>query len=186
MQTVTVNFSGQHLSWQHLSISGIYQLLLTRFWPNFKGRFLGQSITDAKCHGDIFPGNIFPGIICPFPEYLSCCWPNNEQTFWTQLWGLNDNIFCSKFFWHNFFWPQNVFEQKNTLNPNFFEPHIFDWTFFLTQHFLVPKFVDLISLDLVFLTNNFFNQKYFPYKFSAQKRIPFNQKFLLDPNYIGQ
>ena len=37
------HLSSQHLSWRHLSISGISQLLLTRFWPNFKGRFLGQS-----------------------------------------------------------------------------------------------------------------------------------------------
>ena len=36
------NLSRQHLSWRHLSISGISQLLLTRFWWNFKGSFLGQ------------------------------------------------------------------------------------------------------------------------------------------------
>ena len=34
----------QHFSWQHLSISGISQLLLALFWPNFKGRFLGDRL----------------------------------------------------------------------------------------------------------------------------------------------
>ena len=31
------------MSWQHLSISGISQLFLTRFWWNFTGSFLGTS-----------------------------------------------------------------------------------------------------------------------------------------------
>ena len=34
------HLSRQHLSWRQLSISGISQLLLTRCWPNIKGRFL--------------------------------------------------------------------------------------------------------------------------------------------------
>ena len=32
-----------------LSILLIYQLLLTRFWPNFNGRFLGTSRIDSNC-----------------------------------------------------------------------------------------------------------------------------------------
>ena len=43
----------QHLSWRHLSISAISQQLLPRFGPNFKGRFLVQSLTDTNGHGDI-------------------------------------------------------------------------------------------------------------------------------------
>ena len=31
-----VIFFRQHLFWWHLSVLGIYQLLLPRFWPNFK------------------------------------------------------------------------------------------------------------------------------------------------------
>ena len=46
--------SRNHLSRRHLSISRINQLLLPRFLPNFKGRLLGTSLTDANCHGDIF------------------------------------------------------------------------------------------------------------------------------------
>ena len=41
----------------------------------FKARFLGSSITDANCHGDICPGNIFP---CQ--EYFTCCWPDFNKT----------------------------------------------------------------------------------------------------------
>ena len=42
--------SGQHLSWGHLSISAISQLLLVRFGSNFKQRVLGTYTTDYKCH----------------------------------------------------------------------------------------------------------------------------------------
>ena len=80
-----LHLSSQHLSSRHLSISGISQLLLSRFWPNIKGRFLGPFWTDSNCHGDLWPGNICPGHICPAQEYLTCYWPNFEQTFWTQF-----------------------------------------------------------------------------------------------------
>ena len=74
----------------HLSISGVSRLLLTRFWWDFKGRFLEPSLTDANSQGDICPGNICPGDICPYQQYLSCYWPDFDQTFVTQfLGGLN-------------------------------------------------------------------------------------------------
>ena len=60
------HMSRQHLSWLNFCIYGLSQLLLTWFWPNFKGRFLGQSLTDANCCGDICPGNNFFGNICHF------------------------------------------------------------------------------------------------------------------------
>ena len=47
------HLSRQHLSWQNLSISGISQLLLTQFLPNFNDRYLGTSRTDSNCHGYI-------------------------------------------------------------------------------------------------------------------------------------
>ena len=53
---------------------------MTRFWPNFKSRFLGQSWTDSNYHGAICPANICPGDICPYQEYLSCYWPDFDQT----------------------------------------------------------------------------------------------------------
>ena len=47
------------------SMSAISQLLLTRFWWNFKRRLLVTSRTDSNCHSDICLGNICPGDICP-------------------------------------------------------------------------------------------------------------------------
>ena len=47
------------------SMSVISQLLLTRFWWNFKRRFMGLSWTDFNCCSNICPGNICQGDICP-------------------------------------------------------------------------------------------------------------------------
>ena len=77
-----------HLSWRQLSMSGISQQLLTQFWPNFKGRFLVPSIADANCHGNICSVHTFPGNNCPYKHNLSCYWPDFDQTFWTQIFGV--------------------------------------------------------------------------------------------------
>ena len=50
---------------------------------NFKCRFLGQSLKNANCYGDICPGNIYPDDICPYQQYLSCYGPD-PQNFQTQ------------------------------------------------------------------------------------------------------
>ena len=76
----------QHISWRHLSISGISQLLLTQFWWNFKHRFLGTSRIDSNFHSDNCPGNIYPGDICPYQEYLSCYWLNFDETLQIGSW----------------------------------------------------------------------------------------------------
>ena len=78
--TVRWYLSRQHLSWRHLSISAISQLLLALFWPNFKGRFLGPFWTYSNCNNDICPGNICSCDICPYPEYFTCYLPNFDQT----------------------------------------------------------------------------------------------------------
>ena len=57
---------GQHLFRQHLSISGLYQLLLTQF---FKGRLLETSRTDSKCHGNFCPGSICPSDFWPYKPW---------------------------------------------------------------------------------------------------------------------
>ena len=80
------HFSRQHLFWWHLYISGISQLLLTLFWPNFKAMFLGSSLKDANCHGDICPGNICPRNICPYQEYISSNWPDFDETLKIGSW----------------------------------------------------------------------------------------------------
>ena len=58
-----------------------YQEYCSCYWPNFKGRFLGPSLTDANCHDNICQGTICPGNICPYQEYLSCRWPNFKGRF---------------------------------------------------------------------------------------------------------
>ena len=76
----------QHLFWRHLSISAISQLLLAWFWPNFKSRFLGPFWTYSNCNNDICPGNICSCDIFPFPEYLSCYWPDHDPTLKVGSW----------------------------------------------------------------------------------------------------
>ena len=72
----------QHLSWQHLSMSRISQLLLARFRPNFKSWLMGPSWTDSKCHGAICPGNICPGDISGISQLiLTRFWPNFKGRF---------------------------------------------------------------------------------------------------------
>ena len=74
------------MSWGHLSISAISQLLLARFGSNFKQMVLGTYTTDYNYHHDISPGNICPGDICPYQQYLSCYWPDFDQTLIKGSW----------------------------------------------------------------------------------------------------
>ena len=80
------HLSRQHLSWKHLTISAISQLLLDRFGSNFRQRVLGTFTTDYNCHHDICPCNICPGDICPYQQYLSCYWPDLDQTLSKGSW----------------------------------------------------------------------------------------------------
>ena len=150
----------QHLSWKHLSISGISQLLLVWFWPNFKSRFLKQFSTYTNCHSDICQGNICLGDICPYQEYLSCYWPNFDQTFLAQFFeSLNfwpQNFVSPKFFWHNKFLDQHFFgdicpyqQYLSSYWPDFDKK--FWATFFCYQNFWGPK----LFLNLNFLTQHF-------------------------------
>ena len=74
------------------SMSVISPLILTRFWPNFKGRFLGHSRTDSNCYGGICQGNICPGNICPYQEYLSCYSTHLDETLNIGSWDHLDQI----------------------------------------------------------------------------------------------
>ena len=155
----------QYLSWQHLSISGISQLLLTQFWPNFKGRFLGQSLIDANCYGDIYPGNICPGNICTYHQpsfflfnhkFKSYCQTSvkvfrlkvdfvlplsqeEEKQQQQQEIYLDPKLFwIQHIFWHKFFLTKIFFWQKICFGPKiFFWPKIFfgPQIFFWTQNF---------------------------------------------------
>ena len=116
-------------------MSVISRLLLTRFWPNFKNRFLGQSWTDSNCHGDICPGNICPGYICLYQQYLSCYLLDLAfflgskiffQHFFDPKFFLIQNFFGPKFFWaKKYLWsahfrPEIFFRPKNFFNPTIF------------------------------------------------------------------
>ena len=68
------------------SKSVISQLLLTRFEPNFKGRFLGPYWTDLYLLCDICQGNICHGDIRPYQEYLICYWSDFDQTLKVVSW----------------------------------------------------------------------------------------------------
>ena len=91
-----------------LSISAISQLLLTRFWPNFKHRFLGPSLTHPNCHGDICAGNICPVDICPYREYLSCYWPNFDQTLVSFLGPSLTDVNCHGDICPGHIWPGDI------------------------------------------------------------------------------
>ena len=68
------------------SISAISQLLLTRFWWNFKGSFLGLFRKDLNYLVNFCPGKICPGDICPYKEYLRCYWPDFDETLNVPSW----------------------------------------------------------------------------------------------------
>ena len=74
------------------SMSAISQLLLTRFWRNFKHRFMGLSWTDFNYRSNICPGNICPGNICLYQEYLSCYWPDFDTTLKVGSWDYLEQI----------------------------------------------------------------------------------------------
>ena len=78
--------SWQHLSRQHLSISGISQLLLPRFWPNFKSRFLGPSWTVPTVMVTCVQATFVLATFVHNQEYLSCYWPNFDQTSKVDCW----------------------------------------------------------------------------------------------------
>ena len=139
----------QHLSWRHLSISAIFQLLLTWLWPNFKDRFLGPFLTYSNCHYDIFSGNICPCDICPYQEYLSCHWPDFDQTLKVGPW---DHL-------------KHIPTVTVKFMKNFIEKNVPKKI--LLQKFLPKKFFVVKS----FLTKKDFSQKeIFPKKIFANKK----------------
>ena len=90
------------------SMSAISQLLLARFWPNYEDRSLGPPWTDFNCNG-----NICPGDICPYQEYLSCYWPDFDQTLKSRFLGPSwTNFFC-----HGYICPGNISHRKTSWNP---------------------------------------------------------------------
>ena len=90
------------------SMSVISQLLFTRFSLNFNGGFLGTSRTSTNCYGDICAGNTCPCDICSYQEYLSCDWPNFDQTLGVGPWDHLEQILPPK----NFRPPPKIWPSK--------------------------------------------------------------------------
>ena len=168
--------SRQHLSWRHLSISRISQLLFSWFWPKFKSRFLGPSWPYSSCRGDICPDNICPDNICPYQQYLisavnthhppklnvrnisAVTVPEVYQTLRVGPWDHLEHIiakknvakkkFAEKKIWRKKKFRQNFFAHKQFLTRNFFSPKFFFCHFFLPNKIFLPNF---------FLPNKFFH-----------------------------
>ena len=138
------NYFAHHHHHHKNSMSAISQLLLTRFWWNFKGRFLWTFRTESNCQGDICPCNICPRNICPYQQYLSCYWADFDQSFWTQFFGalifIDHNFFGPNFFRLKYFLDQKVFGPKIFSLQIFFWPKFFWTRFFSDLNPLYPQF----------------------------------------------
>ena len=47
---------------------------------------------DSDSNSDICPINICPGDICPYQEYLSCYWPDFDETLKVASWEYLEQI----------------------------------------------------------------------------------------------
>ena len=92
------------------------------------------------------PGNICPGDICPDREYLSCYWPNFDQTLgalifldqnflWIKIW-FDHFCFGPKYFLD---WRQNVLVQT-LFGPKLFRTPNYFGTKFFWPEFFIPNF----------------------------------------------
>ena len=83
------------MSWGHLSISAISQLLLARFGSNFKQRVLGTYATDYNCHHDICPGNINIGSSIRWKYFdIDSFNRNKNKIMWTFImWTMHQVVF---------------------------------------------------------------------------------------------
>ena len=130
---------------------------MARFGPNFKGRFLGPSLTDANCHSDICPGNICPGNICPYQEYLSCYWPNFDQTFWTRFFAGFEFLWTQNFVDSKFLWTQKIFDLKLYQPKKILDQKLF----FSPKSCLIKNYGSYIWTKKRFFDNMFLNQRFF-------------------------
>ena len=70
---------GRCSGWLMANINDIFFLFCSA-WPKFK-----ITTVTTTCHY-ICQGNICPGDICPYQEYLSCYWPDLDQTLNKGSW----------------------------------------------------------------------------------------------------
>ena len=147
-----------------MSISGIFLLLLCRFWANFKGRILGPY---ANCH--------LSRQHLSNQEYLKKIL---TQNFWTKIFFKSKLVLTTNFTWINlvltFFSDQNFLDPQFILALNFFffkfffNPNFFSRSkIFLVQKFLDQTFywVQKKCWTKIFSDQNFFRPKFFGTKF---------------------
>ena len=112
----------EHLSLRHLSISGMSQLSLTRFSPNFKGRSLGQSWRYSIYHSEICKKfqqqKSLPKKNFAKKKLLKKCLP--KRNFGKKLF-FDKTIFCAKRnFGKKFFLDKTIFCAKRNFAPQKF------------------------------------------------------------------
>ena len=198
------HLSKQHLSWRHLSISTISQLLLVRFWPNFKGRFLGPIWTYSNFQNDICSGNICPCDIYPYQEYLSCHKPDFDQTLKVGSWDHLEHIPTvtkipqQKFCQQKSSTRKKLQQQKNSGQKKFAKKKIlknkFCQTKFLpTKHFLAKNickknFTEIEIVKKKICQKDLLQENVFNLKKNSTKRISprifFWQKWIFCKNEI--
>ena len=153
------------MSWEHLSISAISQLLLIRFWPNILTQFWGALIfVDHILFGPNFCGprnflnpnlfdlNSFHQIFFDLPSnflthnfYLNFVYP--------KFFGLN---FLAKFFGFIFFNPIISFLTLFFLDQRFLNPKFLSWIF-LSNSSLSPSLGQRKSWSLTLKTKSCFH-----------------------------
>ena len=142
--------SWQYLSWWHLSISGISQLILTLFWPNFKGRFLVLLTIFNRCQ-------------------LSRWHLSRQHLSWQHL-SISEisQLLLTKFFGSNYL-------GALIIGPKFFlDLNFVSTKFFLTQKCLRPN----IFWGPMFLDPTFFGQ--FEQRILLDQQIFYRPKFFLE------
>ena len=114
---------------------------MTRFWPNFKGRFLGPSLTDANYHSDISIFSYFFYPIIFVWNFFCIVRFLDQKLFYLNFFG--QHFFVLKFFLDKkLFWIQNLFGSKKI------------WLRFFWPTFFNQKFLDLTNLTKILdLTN---------------------------------
>ena len=145
------------------------------------------------CKSDICPQNI-----CPYQQYLSCHWPNFDQTFLTQYFSrpyfdpkkcgsqfhwtkiLMDLDFEPKGFWTpNSFLSQKFVRTQNFWDPKHFDPNILNFFWHLMQNYFVKNFV----LPQIFLDKNILRTKNFVVKNFWTKYF-LRAKFFLTQHFL--
>ena len=87
------------------------------------------------------PGNMCPGDICPDREYLSCYWPNFDQTLGALIF-LDQNFLWIKIWFDHFcFGPKYFLDwRQNVLVPTLFGPKLFRTPNYFGTKFFWPEF----------------------------------------------